>query len=55
MRAISVATKGWIGSAGIEVATRGIISGAIGAVRREILRFTSKFVKSLSYVSKFVR
>ena len=57
MNALSVATKGWIRSKGIETATRGIISavGIAKIVRREILRFTSKFTKSLSYMSKFAR
>ena len=52
MRAISVATKGWIRSIGIEVATRGIISGAIGVLRAEILSFVSKFTRSMRFTSK---
>ena len=57
MRAISVATKGWIHGRGIEVATKGIISavGIAKIVRREILRFTSKFTKLIGLESKFDR
>ena len=54
MRAISVATKGWIGSMGIEVATRGIVSGVlvVAVIRRELLRFISGFTRTMQFVSK---
>jgi len=56
MRALSIATKGWIQSRGIEVATRGIVS-RLGAyiIEAEILRFTSTFTKLIDKISSFQR
>jgi hypothetical protein len=49
MNGMIVATKGWIQSKGIEVATRGIISTwKIRVIRVEILRYISRFARVLS-------
>ena len=54
MNGMIVATKGWIQSKGIEVATRGIISTwKIRSLRAEIQRFVSKFHRVIEIVSKF--